>query len=100
MWLDYIVFGLVDNGVVILGGVLGISIEAMLPQRFKMGLLLPVIACGISNSVSDWMGGMASGNWRLAFGTFIGCILAFVFLPVMLFIKKHLKKKNEKSRPA
>ena len=82
----------------ILGGVLGISIEAMLPQRFKMGLLLPVIACGISNAVSDWMGGMASGNWRLAFGTFIGCILAFVFLPPMLLIKRKLKKKNEESR--
>ena len=24
VWLDYIVFGMVDNGVVILGGVLGI----------------------------------------------------------------------------
>jgi len=41
---------------------------------------------------------MASGNWRLAFGTFIGCILAFVFLPPMLLIKRKLKKKNEESR--
>jgi len=91
IWLDYIIFGLVDNIVVILGGVLGISIEAMLPDRFKMGLLLPVIACGISNAVSDCMGGMASGNWRLALGTFLGCILAFVFLPLMLFIKRKFK---------
>ena len=93
LWLDYIIFGLVDNFIVILGGVLGISIELMLPERFKMGLLLPVIACGISNAVSDFMGGFASGNWRLALGTFIGCMLAFVFLPAMLFIKNKTQRK-------
>jgi hypothetical protein len=96
LWFDYILFGIVDNFIVILGGVLGISIEAMLPKRFKMGLLLPVLACGVSNAISDFMGGMSSGNYRLAFGTGLGCLLAFVFLPVMLFIKKKIKKTKKK----
>lgn len=92
LWLDYIIFGIVDNFIVILGGILGISIGAILPKRLKMGLLLPVIACGISNAISDFMGGIFSGNYRLAFGTFIGCLLAFVFLPIMLFVKRKIKK--------
>ena len=94
LWIDYIIFGIVDNVIVILGGVLGISIEALLPKRFKMGLLLPVIACGISNSISDFMGGAFSGNFKLAIGTCIGCLLAFIFLPLMLFIKRKMGKKN------
>ena len=99
LWLDYIVFGIVDNFIVILGGVLGISIEAMLPKKFKMGLLLPVIACGVSNAVSDCMGGLASGNWRLALGTGLGCLVAFVFLPIMLLIKRKMKKKDTTNEP-
>jgi len=91
LFIDYIVFGIVDNFIVILGGVLGISIEHLLPKRFKMGLLLPVIACGVSNAISDFMGGISSGNAQLAFGTFVGCIIAFVFLPIMLLIKKNMK---------
>jgi len=97
LFIDYIVFGIVDNFVVIFGGVLGISIELMLPKRFKMGLLLPVIACGISNAISDFMGGISSGNFELALGTFTGCLLAFIFLPAMLFIKRKLSKKSKVS---
>ena len=81
-----------------MGGVLGISIEAILPDRFKMGMVLPVICCGIANSLSDFMGGAVSLNWPLAFGTGFGCLLAFVFLPLMLWIKKyHAKRKSIKN---
>ena len=95
IWVDYIVFGIVDNVVVLVGGVLGISIEALLPKRFKMGMIFPVICCGLANAISDFSGGAASLNWPLAFGTGAGCILAFIFLPVMLWVKKlKTKAKN------
>ena len=95
LWWDYIVFGVIDNFIVILGGVLGISIEAALPERFKMGLLIPVICCGLSNAVSDFCGGIMAANFQLAIGTLIGCLIAFVFLPMMLYMKKQREKRKK-----
>ena len=92
--IDYVIFGIVDNVIVLMGGVLGISLEALLPKKFKMGLLLPVICCGLANAVSDCMGGLFSLNFELAFGTGFGCLLAFLFLPVMLWIKKNKTRRT------
>ena len=41
--MDYIIFGIVDNGVMILGAFTGIEVEKYLPDRFKMGALMPIV---------------------------------------------------------
>ena len=80
--MEGIVFGLIDNGIMIVGAFFGLGIEKFLPKRFQVGLGA-VIGAGIGNAVSDFFGGLGEGNLELACGTFIGCILALVCIPIL-----------------
>jgi L-aminopeptidase/D-esterase-like protein len=71
--IDFIIFGIVDNAIMILGAMTGLSIEKYLPK---------VIGAGIGNAVSDFMGGATTASWELAFGTAFGCIIGLVFIPL------------------
>lgn len=85
--LDYIIFGLVDNGVVILGALYGLHIEKYLPNRFQVGMGA-VYGAGLGNAVSDFLGGAATASWALAFGTAIGCLLILLLVPGLLWLKR------------
>ena len=37
--IDYVVYGIVDNGVMILGAMTGLELERFLPKKFQTGLL-------------------------------------------------------------
>ena len=87
MSIDFIVYGIVDNGVMILGAMTGLELERFLPKRFQTGLLT-VVGAGIGNTVSDFMGGASTLNWELAFGTAIGCLIGLVFIPTLYYIGK------------
>lgn len=89
--MEYIIFGLVDNGVMLLGALYGLHIETLLPKKYQIGMGA-IFGAGIGNAVSDFMGGAATASWDLAFGSFFGCILALAFVPVLLWIKKFIKK--------
>ena len=82
LFYDAFIFGVVDNGVMLIGAFFGLSLERYLPQRFQVGLGA-IIGAGLGNTVSDFMGGAATANWTLAFGTAIGCLDALVFIPVI-----------------
>lgn len=85
---DYIIFGIVDNGVMILGAFTGLEVERYLPRRFRLGAIMPIVGAGIGNTVSDFMGGVAAGNATLAIGTGLGCLIGLLFIPAfMQFIK-------------
>lgn len=90
MFFDYVIFGIVDNGIMLLGAFFGIGLEKYLPKRFQVGLGA-LIGAGIGNAVSDFMGGAVSLNWPLAFGTGLGCIMALVFIPLFYKFQKRLK---------
>jgi len=87
MSIDFIVYGIVDNGVMILGAMTGLELERFLPKRFQTGLLT-VVGAGIGNTVSDFMGGASTLNWELAFGTALGCLIGLVFIPTLHYIGK------------
>ena len=89
--LDYIIFGLVDNGVMLIGAFFGLGIEQYLPKRFQVGLGA-VVGAGIGNAVSDFLGGAATASWPLAFGTAIGCLLALVTIPLLYKIEQRFSK--------
>jgi len=89
--LDYIIFGMVDNGVMLIGAFFGLGVEQALPKQFQVGLGA-VIGAGIGNAVSDFMGGAATANWSLAFGTFIGCIIALLTIPFLYKIQQRFRK--------
>jgi|TARA_R100001463_G_scaffold14240_1_gene37582 L-aminopeptidase/D-esterase-like protein len=84
---EFIVFGIIDNGVMILGAMTGYEVEKYLPKQFQSGLGV-VYGAGIGNMVSDFMGGAGTGSWDLAFGTAIGCLIGLVFIPMFVFIGK------------
>tara|TARA_R100000781_G_C4056966_1_gene119698 strand:+ start:618 stop:887 length:270 start_codon:yes stop_codon:yes gene_type:complete len=87
---DYILFGIVDNGIMLIGAFFGLGVEQYLPKKFQVGLGA-VIGAGIGNAVSDFLGGFASLNMSLAFGTFIGCIIGLLFIPIFYKLKNNFK---------
>ncbi len=79
--IDFILFGIVDNVVMLIGAFGGASVEQLLPRRYQKGLGL-VLGAGLGNAFSDFLGGAISLNWELAFGTAIGCLIALIIIPI------------------
>ena len=77
-----LVFGIIDNSIMIVGAFWGLSIEKILPKKIQVGLGA-IIGAGIGNAVSDFFGGLGEGNLELACGTFIGCIIALILIPII-----------------
>ena len=76
-----LLFGLIDNGVLLLGAVFGLEVERWLPGRLRSGAGA-VIGAGIGNTVSDFLAGLPIG-WEFASGTGLGCLLALLALPLL-----------------
>ena len=85
--IDFIIFGIVDNAIMILGAMTGLSVEKYLPKAFQKGIGT-VMGAGIGNAVSDFMGGASTASWDLAFGTAIGCIIGLIFIPIFNIVAK------------
>jgi hypothetical protein len=88
---DFVIFGIVDNGVMLLGAFFGLGLEKYLPSRFQVGLGA-VIGAGIGNAVSDFAGGIVSGNLVLAIGTGLGCLIALAAIPLLHRLQNYLSK--------
>lgn len=86
MLIDGIIFGIIDNGVMILGALFGLNIEKYLPPYFHRGVGT-VFGAGIANGISDWLGGIAV-DMNFAFGALAGCLLALVLVPMFIEFKK------------
>lgn len=80
--MEFIIFGLVDNGVMILGAFTGLEVEKYLPARFRLGVLMPIVGAGIGNMVSDFLGGLMAMHLPLAFGSALGCLIALALIPL------------------
>lgn len=80
--IDYVTFGIVDNAVMIFGAFTGYEVEKVLPERFRLGVLMPIVGAGIGNMTSDFMGGVVAMNMPLAFGTALGCLIGLAFIPM------------------
>jgi hypothetical protein len=89
---DFIIFGIVDNGVMLIGAFFGLGLEKYLPSKLQVGLGA-VIGAGIGNAVSDFTGGLASGNLVLAIGTGLGCLIALVTIPLLHKLQKYFANK-------
>ena len=88
---DFVIFGIVDNGVMLIGAFFGLGLEKYLPSKLQVGLGA-VIGAGIGNAVSDFAGGLASGNLVLAIGTGLGCLIALVTIPLLHKLQKYFSK--------
>jgi len=83
-FIDGNIFGLIDNIVLIVGAFTGLNIERYLP--FKTIGIGAVIGAGIGNAVSDLLGGLAIDP-VFGLGTFIGCLLGLVLIPIFTATK-------------
>jgi len=93
MTIEYIIFGIIDNLVMIIGAMTGIEVENYLPKAFQKGLGV-VVGAGLGNATSDWLGGAVAGNLGMANGTALGCIIGLGFIPAILLIKNLRKAKH------
>ena len=94
--LDFIIYGIVDNGIMILGAMTGYSLEEYLPKRFQKGLGA-VIGAGLGNAVSDFLGGMSTMSIDLAIGTSVGCLIGLIFIPILIYLGKLRAAYNNKA---
>tara|TARA_A100001035_G_C27771408_1_gene496571 strand:+ start:1089 stop:1358 length:270 start_codon:yes stop_codon:yes gene_type:complete len=85
--IDFIIFGIVDNAIMILGAMTGLSLEKYLPRPFQKGIGT-VVGAGLGNALSDWLGGASTASWDLAFGTMFGCLIGLIFIPIFRTIQK------------
>jgi len=90
-----LIFGVIDNGIMLAGAFFGLSIEKAIPLRLSRGTGA-IIGAGIGNAVSDFCGGIGEGDPALAFGTFTGCVLALILIPVLSRLKQSAGKNPEK----
>jgi hypothetical protein len=95
MLFEYIIFGIVDNAVMLSGALFGVSLEKKLPKKLQSGFLGATLGAGIGNAFSDFLGGLGATNIELALGSGLGCLIALVILPVYLAIKKEVKNEHE-----
>ena len=88
---DFVIFGIVDNGVMLIGAFFGLGLEKFLPSKLQVGLGT-VIGAGIGNAVSDFTGGLARGNLVLAIGTGLGCLIALAAIPLLHKLQQYFSK--------
>lgn len=94
MLIEGIIFGIIDNGIMILGALFGLNIERYLPPYFHRGVGT-VFGAGIANGISDWMGGWAVAP-GFAWGALLGCLVALILIPIFVETKKRwpIQKKS------
>ena len=86
--MDGLIFGLLDNGVLILGAFTGLSVERYLPARFQAGVGA-VVGAGIGNTVSDGVGAVVDPALQgMVGGIVLGCIIPLFIIPI---IAKYIK---------
>ena len=85
--IEFIIFGIVDNAIMILGAMTGFHVEKYLPSVFHHGVGT-VIGAGLGNALSDFLGGATTASWDLAFGTAGGCIIGLLFIPIFKILIK------------
>ena len=83
-------FGGIDNVILVVGGAFGWEIERLLPGKIQQGRGV-LIGAGIGNAVSDFAGGLPIGI-DFAAGTFIGCLVGLLALPICFAIQKAVSK--------
>ena len=86
--LDFVVFGFIDNAVMLAGALAGISVEKKLPKKLQTGFLGATIGAGLGNTFSDFLGGLGATNLDLAVGSALGCLLALFLIPCYVKLKK------------
>ena len=97
MFGKYTLFGIIDNGIILVLGILGISLEKHIQRginyilrntSYKLTIISSVrfilFTALVANAISDFCGGLGV-DMSCAFGTFVGCIIIACILAPFTF---------------
>ena len=91
--MDGLIFGLVDNGVLLLCMYTGINIDKWIEGKTE-GLLGAVLGAAIGNMLSDSIGAIIDPTMRTSlYGIMLGCLIPILFIP---FIEKYRNRRISK----
>ena len=81
--LDGVVFGFIDNAVLIAGAVTGYEVERFLPKKLQVGVGA-IAGAGIGNTVSDFLGAVLDPALvHMTGGIVLGCLIPLVAIPLI-----------------
>ena len=77
-----LVFGFIDNGILIFGAATGIGIERYF--RKGSGMVGGLWGSGIGNTVSDFLGSVGDPTMHhMILGIVLGCLIPLLFIPMV-----------------
>tara|TARA_R100001530_G_scaffold47507_1_gene35764 strand:- start:552 stop:821 length:270 start_codon:yes stop_codon:yes gene_type:complete len=87
--MEGLVFGLVDNGILILGAYTGLEFDRLFTKG--NGALGAVVGAGLGNTISDAVASLLESMTinEFFFGVILGCLLPMLLIPV---IEKYIRK--------
>jgi len=89
--MDGLIFGLTDNGVLLLCMYTGISIDQWIEGKTH-GLLGAVLGATIGNTISDTMGAIVDPTMRASvYGITLGCLIPILFIPIIERLRNYKK---------
>ena len=87
--MDGIIFGVLDNFILIIGAYTGLEIDRFFNGRGALGA---VIGAAVGNTVSDGVGALIDPAMSGMFGGIvIGCLIAMLLIPVCEAIKEAME---------
>ena len=90
--MDGLLFGFVDNAVLLVGAWTGFEVEKILPKRFQKGLGIVVGSC-LGNTVSDAAGARIDpAMFHMAGGSTLVCLIPMLAIPVLAKIRKPISQ--------
>lgn len=88
--MDGLIFGMVDNGILLLSMYTGLGIERWFTKN-NTSFIGGVIGAGVGNTFSDALGASLDPSLNhTVIGITIGCILPLFLIPVIQYIRRHI----------
>ena len=76
-----LIFGMVDNGVLILGAYTGLEIDRFFKGNGQVGAIL---GAGVGNTVSDGLGAAIDPTMsHMIIGIILGCLIPLILIPII-----------------
>ncbi len=93
---DGFIFGLVDNGVVLIGMYIGVDIEGWLARNMgkeSNPLLGAVVGATSFNAISDGIAAAVDPSMQgMTLGVMIGCLIVMLAIPIAEKLRARVKK--------
>ena len=81
--MDGLLFGFIDNAVLLVGAYTGFEVEKVLPKRFQVGVGA-IAGAGIGNTASGAAGALIDPSmFHMVGGITLGCLIPLLAIPML-----------------